>query len=148
MEIQPDYKEFLGLLNAKSVEYVIIGAHALAFYGAPRFTGDLDILVFNNIENTAKLVDALQEFGFGSLGLTPEDFNKPDVVVQLGVAPVRIDILTSIDGVEWDEIENGRVRVDYGGFPVYIIGKNELKKNKLALGRIKDIADLEALGER
>lgn len=147
MEVQPDFRELLALLNAHEVEYIIVGAYALAFHGAPRFTADLDILVKADPENSQRIIQALEEFGFKSISLTSEDFQHPDKVVQLGVPPVRVDILTSLTGVLWEEAFSGRSRGKYGDIPVYFIGREQFIVNKRALGRKRDLADLEALGE-
>ena len=147
MELQPDYRDLLALLNAHSVEFIIVGGYALAFHGAPRFTGDLDILIRANPENADRVMRALEEFGFGSTGLKAKDFLSPDKVVQLGVPPVRVDILTSLTGVAWEEAFSGRVPSKYGDVPVYFMGRKQFVVNKRALGRKRDLADLEALGE-
>jgi hypothetical protein len=147
MEVQPDFKELLALLNVHKVDYLIVGAHALAFHGAPRNTGDLDILVHANWENAIRILEALNEFGFGKVGLTEADFSRPDYVVQLGVPPVRIDIVTSITGVSWEEAKHGCEKGIFGGLPVCYLGKQQFIINKKTLGRKKDLADLEALGE-
>jgi|SRR5581483_9572652 len=148
MELQQDFRELLALFNAHRVDYMIVGAHALAYHGAPRLTGDLDILVRPEIENADRILRALEEFGFGNLELTREDFQSQDKVVQLGVAPVRIDIITSLTGLSWEEAAGGKVAGDYGDIAVHYLGKKELIRNKRAIGRMKDLADLEALGER
>ena len=114
MEVQQDFKDVLKLLNAHKVDYVIVGAHALAFYGAPRFTGDIDILVKPDRENARRILAALVEFGFGSVELKPEDFTDPEKIVQLGMPPVRIDILMSLTGVSWEDISGCRVPGTYG----------------------------------
>ena len=147
MEVQPDFKELLALLNAHGVEYVVVGGYALAFHGAPRYTADLDILVKADAGNSARIVEALGRFGFEEAGLTPGDFQQPDKVVQLGVPPVRVDILTSLTGVSSDEVFSGRVEGTYGDVPVHFIGRDHLVANKRALGRKRDLADIEALGE-
>jgi hypothetical protein len=147
MEVQQDFRDLLALFNAHKVDYIIVGAHALAYHGAPRYTGDMDILVRPDLENAKRILRALDEFGFGSLGLKVEDFTVPDKVVQLGVAPVRIDLVTSLTGVSGEEANAGRVGGSYGGLEVFYIGRRELILNKRALGRKKDIADLEAIGE-
>jgi len=147
MEIQPDFKELLELLNAHKAEFIIVGAYALAFHGVPRFTGDIDIFVKPDSENAEKILAALEEFGFGSLDLTKSDFEAPDKVVQLGVAPVRVDLITSLTGVSWQEAFSGKVQGTYGDVPVYYLGRKEFLSNKKALGGKKDLADLEALGE-
>ena len=126
---------------------MIVGAHALAHYGAPRFTGDIDIFVCPESVNAQRIMVALKEFGFASLPLSPEDFLAPEHVVQLGVAPVRIDIMTSISGVSWEEAKGGRVEGKYGDIKVFFIGKKEYIRNKRATGRKQDLADLDAIGE-
>jgi hypothetical protein len=146
MEVQQDFRDLLALFNAHKVDYIVVGAHALAYHGAPRYTGDMDILVHPDLENAKRILRALDEFGFGSLGLKVEDFTVPDKVVQLGVAPVRIDIVTSLTGVSWEDVVAGRVDGSYGSIEVHYIGKKEFILNKRALGRKKDIADLEAIG--
>jgi len=147
MEVQQDFRDLLALFNAHKVDYIIVGAHALGYHGAPRYTGDMDIFVRPDSENAKRILNALDEFGFGSLGLKVEDFSAPDKVIQLGVAPVRIDIVTSLTRVSWEDVDAGRVAGNYGGLEVYYIGKKEFILNKRALGRKKDIADLEAIGE-
>jgi len=145
LEVKRDYKELLELLNEKRVEYLIVGAYALAFYGHPRFTGDIDILVNSTDENAKKIIEVLDAFGFASLGLELTDFTEEDNVIQLGFAPIRIDFLTTIDGVKWEEAEKGAVLGNYGDVPVRYLGKNEYIKNKKASGRLKDLADIEEI---
>jgi len=147
MVIEKDFKELLELFNAHKVEYLIVGGYALAFHGAPRFTGDIDLLVKADAENAKRILRALEEFGFGSLDLSEADFTSAENVIQLGVTPVRVDIMTSLTGVSWRKAEAGKVRGNYGQTPVYFIGKSDFVSNKRALGRKKDLADLEALGE-
>ena len=147
MEVQPDFKELLKLLNAHKAEFIIVGAYALAFHGVPRFTGDMDILVKPDSKNAEKILAALEEFGFGSLDLTISDLQDPDKVVQLGVAPVRVDFVTSLTGLSWQEVFSGKVQGTYGDVPVYYLGRKELVSNKKTLGRKKDLADIGALGE-
>ncbi len=147
MEVQQDFKDLLALFIAHKVDFIIIGAHALAYHGAPRYTGDMDILVCPDSENAKRILRAIDEFGFGSLGLEIEDFTATDNVVQLGVAPVRIDIVTSLTGVSWNDAVAGQTKGTYGDLEVYYLGRNEFILNKRALGRKKDIADLEAIGE-
>jgi hypothetical protein len=147
METQPDFRELLALFNAHHVEYLIIGGYALAFHGAPRFTGDLDIFVHPEAANAQRILAALAAFGFASVGLTLSDFERPDQVVQLGVPPVRIDLITSITGVSGDEAWTGRVIGRFGDIPVSYIGRAQFVANKRATGRTKDVADLEVLGE-
>jgi len=147
MEAQKDFKELLELFKGHKIEYMIVGAYALAYHGVPRFTGDIDIFVKPSNANAQKILSALSDFGFGSLDLKIEDFQNPDSVVQLGVPPVRIDIMTSITGVTWEEADRGKVEGLYGDIPVPFLGREQYIANKRALGRKKDLADLESLGE-
>jgi hypothetical protein len=147
METQPDFRELLALFNARHVEYLIVGGYALAFHGAPRFTGALDIFVKPDTANAQRILTALEAFGFASVGLTLSDFERPDQVGQLGVPPVRIDLMTSITGVAWDEAWAGQVTGRYGDMPVSYIGREQFVANKRATARTKDVADLEVLGE-
>ena len=147
MEVQQDFKELLESFNAHQVEYLIVGGYALAFHGAPRFTGDMDLLVRPAPENARRILAALGAFGFGSLDLTEEDFTKPGQVIQLGVPPVRIDLVTSITGVDWERAAAGGVAGRFGDVDVRYIGREEFIANKRATGRHKDLADIEALGE-
>ena len=125
MEAQQDFRELLALLNAKAVDYVIVGGYALAFHGAPRYTGDLDILVNPDAGNARRVLDALEEFGFGAVGLAEEDFSSEGKVVQLGVPPVRVDIITSLSGVSWERAARNRVPGRYGGIEVSYIGRED-----------------------
>ncbi len=147
MEIQPDFRDLLALLNAHKVDYIVVGAHALAHYGSPRYTGDIDIFVRPDRENAVRIIETLKEFGFGSVGLAAEDFTAPDNVIQLGVAPVRVDLITSLTGVSWEQALEGSTDGTYGSVPVKYIGREQFITNKRAIGRKKDLADIEALGE-
>jgi len=137
MEIQPDFKDLLKSLNAHKVKYIIVGGYALAFHGAPRYTGDIDIYVKPEAENANRIMKALEEFGFGSAGLTCEDLQNPDNVIQLGVPPVRVYIITSISGVTWEDAFSGCVDGKYGDVPVKYIGLNEFIINKRTTGEKK-----------
>ncbi len=147
MEVQTDFRDLFALFNKHDVEYLIVGGYAMAFYGVPRFTGDIDLFVRPEISNARRILDALDEFGFGSLGLTVEDFSRPHKVIQLGVPPVRVDLLTSLSGVSWDQAFESSASGDYGDITVLFIGREQFVANKRATGRKKDLADLEALGE-
>ena len=147
MEVQPDFKDLLRLFNVHKVEYMIVGGYALAYHGAPRYTGDIDIYVKPDSQNAEQIMKALADFGFGSVGLTVEDFENPDNVIQLGVPPVRVDIITSISGILWKDAYLGCVDGKYGDVPVKYIGLNEFIINKRTTGRKKDLSDLEALGK-
>jgi hypothetical protein len=133
-------------LSARNVRFVVVGGHALAYHGRPRYTKDLDVFVEPSPENAARLLLALEDFGFGGLGLAAADFDKPGKVVQLGVAPNRIDLLTSIDGVPFDEAWGGRAVGRFGSASVPFLGRRELLANKRTVGRLQDLADIEALG--
>lgn len=146
MEVQKDFKELLELLNEYKVKYMIVGGYALAFHGAPRYTGDIDIFVKPEKNNAENVMKALHSFGFGSLDINEDDFSSPNKVVQLGVPPVRIDLITSITGVDWETAENNRVKSDFGEVEVYFIGRADFIINKKATGRHKDLSDIEALG--
>jgi hypothetical protein len=126
---------------------MVIGGYALAFHGAPRFTGDLEVFAKPDPENASRIIESLDQFGFKSVELSVDDFQTPDQVVQLGVPPVRVDILTAITGVSWAEAVQGRVEGKYGDIPVYYIGREQFTANNRATGRRRDLADLEALGE-
>ena len=147
MELSQDLNELLELFLSRQVRFIVVGAHALAFHGVPRFTGDLDLLVEPGDQNARRMLDALSDFGFGGLGLTERDFTTPDQVIQLGNPPSRVDILTSITGVTWQEAEEGAVNGELGSASVPFLGRSELVRNKRAAGRTRDLADLERLGE-
>jgi hypothetical protein len=145
MNLSVDLREFIELLNSRGVDYVIVGAHSLAFHGCPRYTGDLDILIRPSPENAAKIVPLLKDFGFGQSDFEESDFTEPDQVIQIGRAPQRIDLLTSISGVEIADAFRNRISTDLEGVPVFILSKELLIQNKRAVGRPQDIADLHAL---
>ena len=147
MDVQSDFRDLLALFRRHDVDCMIVGAHALAFHGAPRYTGDMDILVRADEENAQRILRALDDFGFGSLQLTLADFADRGKIVQLGVAPVRIDIVTSLTGVTWDEAAAGKQEGLYGDVAVHYIGRDQFIANKRATARAKDLADVEALGE-
>ncbi len=140
-----DFKEFIESLNAKHVRYLVVGGYAVAIHGHPRYTKDLDIWVECNLQNAQAIIQALSQFGMGSLGLSEQDFLTPDQVVQLGYPPNRIDILVSISGVEFSECFPSRVEVLLDGVKVNFIDLEHLKLNKKASGRLQDLADLENL---
>lgn len=143
--LNPDFKEFLTLLLDENVEFVLIGGYAVAYHGYPRFTGDMDILLSRSTENATKVLKVLGRFGFGSLQITNSDLETEGNVIQLGFPPVRIDLITSIDGVENSELFHGRIEGDFYGLKVPIIAKEHLIRNKRATGRVQDLLDLENL---
>jgi len=148
MEIQPDFRDLLKLFNAHNVDYLIVGGYALAFHGAPRYTGDIDLFVKPDEINARNIIEALKKFGFNAEGFSLSDFSKPEKVIQLGAPPVRVDIVTSLSGVSWEEAFSGRIEGKYGDITVYYIGRDQFILNKSAIGRKRDLADLEALGEK
>ena len=145
MALSKDWREFLELLNSRGVDYVIVGAQSLAFHGRPRYTGDLDIFVRPTPDNAQQLVEILNQFGFAQAGFKETDFVEPEQMIQLGRAPSRIDLLTSISGVHTEEAFATKVSATIDGIPVFILGKHALIRNKRAVGRPQDLADLEFL---
>jgi hypothetical protein len=143
--LNPDFKEFIQSLNANDVRYLVVGGYAVALHGYPRYTKDLDVWIEMTAENAARLVQALEQFGFGSLKLDTADFTVPDQIIQLGYPPRRIDILTTLPGVEFSACYPSRTVVEIDGARVNFIDLENLKKNKKATGRHQDLADLENL---
>ena len=141
-----DFKEFIGLLNENKARYLVIGGYAVAFHGHPRYTKDLDVWIDRTSQNAARVVKALAQFGFASLGLKPDDFLVADQIVQLGNPPNRIDVLTTLTGVDFATCYRTRVRVKVDDVAVNFIDLKNLKKNKRAVGRLQDLADVENLG--
>jgi hypothetical protein len=148
MPLPEDWRAFIESLNSNGVEYVVVGAVALAYHGFPRYTGDLDVLVRNSSDNSKRLESALAEFGLAALGLKAADFVDAYHVIQLGVAPNRIDLLTCLTGVTFDEAWASRVETAIETTRVNFIGREALIRNKRLTGRAQDKADLEALGEK
>jgi hypothetical protein len=145
VNLAPDFDEFCELLSGRDVEYVIVGAHALAFHGAPRFTGDLDIFVRPTEENGRRLLAAIADFGFPTASLTPADIVVGTKVIEMGVPPLQIHVMSAIDGVSWDEVWAGRETGALGARTVAFIGREAFLRNKRAAGRPKDLADIDAL---
>ncbi|EFK97582.1 conserved hypothetical protein [sediment metagenome] len=145
MHAQKDYEELLKLFGRYKVRYCVVGAFAAALYSRPRFTKDLDIFVDPSPENAKNILAALKDFGFGALKLKVGDFTKPGIVIQLGYEPVRIDLLTAIDGVTFNEVWKDKTRRSFGNCKVYFMGKRTLIRNKRASGRDRDLLDLKEL---
>ena len=145
MKLGKDLRKFIELLNSQKVDYIVVGVHAVAFHGHPRFTGDIDFLIRPSRENAARLIGAMAEFGFSEMKLSPDDFIPPNTVVQLGHPPNRIDLLTSISGVAFEEAWESRLSGDLDAIAVYFLGWDALLKNKRAAGRDKDLADVSKL---
>ena len=146
MPLPEDWRAFIESLNSNGVEYLVVGAVALAQHGFPRYTGDLDVLVRSSPDNAQRLEAALVDFGFGSLGLKAADFVDSYRVVQLGIPPGRIDLLTSLTGVSFEEAWAGRVEAILERTHVNFIGREALIRNKRMTGRAKDKADLDSWG--
>jgi Nucleotidyltransferase of unknown function (DUF6036) len=144
-KLQADLREFIMLLNSHNVEYVVVGGHAVAFHGYPRFTGDIDFLIRTTPDNVSRVLTVLNVFGFGNLGIVEEDLLERGRVLQLGHPPNRIDLLTSISGVDFDSAWEQRVQTLMDDQPVALLGWDELIRNKRVAGRQKDLADLEKL---
>jgi hypothetical protein len=142
-----DFVEMLSALIEARAEFLVVGAHALAAHGVPRATGDLDIWVRNDPENADRVLAALEAFGAPLSDLTRDDLIRPGTVFQIGVPPSRIDILTSISGVSFDEASRNHVTVHVGGFAIPVLGKSDFITNKRAVGRPKDLSDLDLLEE-
>lgn len=140
-----DFKEFLQFLNDHGVEYLVIGGHAVAYHGYPRATHDLDVWVAVNEANATRLADALRAFGFTMPDVAPSLFLRADRVIRMGEAPNRIEIQTGIDGVDFADCYPRRVLAELDGVPVVFISLQDLKTNKVASGRNKDLADLDQL---
>ena len=145
MVLNKDFREFIGLLNAYSVKYLLVGGYAVGIYGYPGFTKDLDIWIMVSEENAENIIIALNQFGFTSVGLRKEDFLKADELIQLGYPPNRINIVMSCDGVEFDQCFKSRKQINVEGLNISVIDLENLKRNKKASGRPQDLADLDNL---
>lgn len=144
-----DFRDFLAALLEAGARFLVVGAHALAVHGVPRATGDIDVWIATEAENTEKVWAALLRFGapMEAMGVSQDDLRLPDQVLQIGLPPRRIDLLTAITGVGFPEAWEGRIEHVVAGLTIPFIGRAELVRNKRAAGRAKDLADLEALGE-
>jgi hypothetical protein len=147
MKLSRDLRDFITLLNSIGVKYLLVGGHAVAYHGHPRFTGDIDFFVERSPANADRLAALLQSFGFGGLGILAEDFLEPEVVIELGRPPNRIDLLTGIDGVDFAAAWENRVTAEMDGLPVFLIGRADLIRNKRATARPQDLADLHWIEE-
>ena len=147
MNLPPDWNDLIAGLNRHGVRFLIVGAHALAANGRPRATQDLDIFVEPLLNNAQRLGEALRDFGFAALADEAHKFAEPDRMAVLGRPPLRIDIMTSIAGVDFDEAWRGRLEARFGEHEVSFLGRNELIRNKRAAGRPKDLLDVALLEE-
>lgn len=145
--MNPDFKDLLFAFNDHGVEFLIVGAHALAAHGHVRATKDLDVWVRPESSNAMCVLRALRAFGAPLHGLTEEDLSTPGTIFQIGVAPVRIDVITAIDGVDFDDAWEGRIETNLDGLTVAVLSRAHLIRNKRAAGRLQDLADVERLEE-
>lgn len=145
--LNEDYRDIPFAFSEASTRYLLVGAYALAAHGQVRATGDIGLWMESSEENAPKVIDALKKFGAPLSEVSEEDFHRPDIVFQIGVAPRRIDILTSIDAVQFSEAWENRIEVVVSGITVPVIGRSDLIRNKLSTGRTKDLADAEWLQE-
>jgi hypothetical protein len=143
--MNPDFVDLLSAFIAADVRFLVVGAYALGVHGRPRATGDLDIWVQPSAENASRVVSALRDFGAPLRDVSESDFARPGCTYQIGVAPIRIDILTELTGLTFDEAWEERLRAGFGPLTVDYIGREAFIRNKRATGRIKDLADLEGL---
>jgi hypothetical protein len=146
MILAKDFEDFVKLLNLHKVEYMVVGGYALAFHGKPRHTGDLDIWINISENNADRMLGVLKDFGLSAMGFKKEDFLKPGYISQIGYPPLRIDILNTIDGIEFNDAVKDMNQVEVEkDFIINFIGLNDFVKNKKATGRIQDLADIEEI---
>lgn len=143
--LSQDFKEFIELLNKNEVRYLIVGGYAVAFHGHPRYTKDFDVWIESTPKNAERILKALELFGFGSLGLAKKDFLEKDQIIQLGYPPNRIDLMTSLEALDFKDCYHSRVQFEIQDVKVNFIDAANLKKNKRATGRAQDLADIENL---
>jgi hypothetical protein len=148
MIVEKDFLDFLRILNRNEVEYLVVGGYALMAHESPRYTGDLDIWINPTFENAERTVKAIDEFGFGSMKVTREDFLSKQYFIQIGFEPVRIDITSDLSGVTFDEAFPNRKIIDVDGMETPFIGIHELIKNKIASGRDQDMVDVKKLRKK
>jgi len=146
--VSSDYEELFSTLNVYKVKYLVVGAHAVAFYAQPRFTKDLDVWVPTALNDSQRVYDALKAYGAPLRGLTPKSFAEPGMILQIGVAPVRVDIMTKVSGVSVGEAWKSRVKSRYGKTSIHMLGLSDLIKAKQASGRPQDKLDLATLLKR
>jgi hypothetical protein len=145
MNDQKDFEEFFALLTRERVKFLLVGGYALAYHGHPRYTGVVDIFVEASITNARRLMNTVEKFGFKNTGIAQEDFLQKDKIIQLGYPPNRIDIIASIDGIEFKDGWKNRIKDKFGSQSVFVISRKDLIKNKRTSGRPRDLLDLELL---
>jgi len=145
MELDQDFKEFIALLNEHQVEYLIVSGYAVVAYGYHRFTGDIDIWINPSPENAKKILEVLKAFGFGKLKLTLQDLTSKDKIIQLGYEPLRIDLMTSVEGLDFIDCSKRRKSRKADGIKIHLLGLDDLRKNKKLVGRHRDLEDYKHL---
>lgn len=148
MDVCPDYEDLFKKLNAHKIKYLVFGAHAVVYYTEPRYTKDIDVCISANMNNVQKIWDALKDFGAPLKSLKSEDFLNEKLIYQIGVAPIRIDIMGRILGLDFKTAWKNKKRVQYGKTPIYILGLGDLVKSKKKSGRRQDLLDLENLSRK
>jgi hypothetical protein len=145
MAINPDFRDLYAALNDAGARYLLVGGHAVAFHAQPRFTKDLDIWIDPTPANASSVFKALEVFGAPLGALSVQDLSTEGIIFQIGIPPNRIDILTSIDGVTFDEAWPARFDTTYGDQSIHVIGRDHLRQNKLTTGRVQDLLDADLL---
>jgi Nucleotidyl transferase of unknown function (DUF2204) len=148
MLLNQDFRDLFSELNAHGVEFLVVGAHALAVHGHVRATKDLDVWVRPDPQNAARIIGALRSFGAPTHDVSPADFAVPGITFQIGVEPVRVDVITAVDGLTFESAWLNRVATNYGGEPVFVLSREDLIRNKRESGRPQDLADIAALEQR
>ena len=143
--VSPDYEDLFKTLNAFKIKYLVVGAHAVIFHSEPRFTKDMDVWIPMELNDSEAVYEALKAFGAPLKQMTPENFQDPNMIFQMGVIPVRIDIMVNLPGVDASTAWENKKRNRYGRTPIHVLGKNELIKSKKAAGRSQDKLDIERL---
>ncbi len=147
MILPQDFKEFVELLNKNKVKYLLVGGYAVTYHGYPRFTKDIDFWVWAEAKNAKLLLKTIKEFIGSSLGYTEQDFLQKDIIIQLGMPPNRIDLITDLDGITFEEAYKHKIEDNFGNLPISIIDLHSLKTNKKSTGRTKDLLDFEELSK-
>ena len=145
MDLSKDYEDLFKILNAYQIKYLVVGAYAVMSYTEPRYTKDIDVWIIPDLNNVNKIHDALKEFGAPLYGLDPEDFKDKKMILQMGVPPVRIDIMINLPGVSFAKAWKNKKKIRYNNTPIYVLGREELLQSKKKAGRPQDLIDLEKL---
>ncbi len=144
-KLNQDFREFIGLLEAREVRYLVVGGYAVGLHGFPRYTGDIDFFIALDPDNADRVMAVFDDFGFGKVGVTSKDFLTPHSVIEIGREPRKIQVLTGIDGVEFEHCYNNRIQMPRGSGSIDVIGREDLLANKRASGRAKDLLDVAEL---